>query len=151
MIPLHVLYESGPAEPGAVAGVPSFVNSSFSLTFSNIHSTELLAGGGFWRAGGGGRGRGQSVPAVAHATPRHPPLEDAGVLPSHGEKVGVAVCEADVGDMAAVALVLVAWRLVGKKRAQKETHFIIDSFHKECNPAVIREGGKHLFYDFSPC
>lgn len=75
---------------------------------SVYNATSLLAGGGLRGAGGGG---GQLLPAVARPASDHPPLEDAGVLPAHGEEVGVAVGEADVGDVAAVALVLVARRL----------------------------------------
>lgn len=77
---------------------------------------SFLAGGRFWRAGRGGRGRGQSLPAVDDPASHHAPLKDAGVLPTHGEEVGVAVGEADVGDVAAVAVVLVARRLQRNER-----------------------------------
>jgi len=72
---------------------------------SRNNSVSLLAGGGLRGAGGGGD---------------HPPLEDAGVLPAHGEEVGVAVGEADVGDVAAVALVLVARRLEEEEEEEEE-------------------------------
>lgn len=110
-IPLHALYESGTTEDSPS---PLCVNTSIPLSL--LTTGSLLAGGRLWRAGGGGRGRGQSLHAVTHPASHHPPLKDAGVLPAHGEEVGVAVGEADVGDVAAVAVVLVARRLERRER-----------------------------------
>lgn len=82
------------------------VNTSLSVTW-------FLAGGGFRGAGGGGRRRGQSLSAAPHPASHDLPLEDAGVLAANGEQVGVAVGEADVGDVAAVSLIPVA-RCLGR-------------------------------------
>lgn len=57
---------------------------------------------------GGNRGEGA---AGRRAAPQHPPLEDARVLAPHGNEVAVVVGEADVGDVAAVTGVDVAWSL----------------------------------------
>lgn len=54
--------------------------------------------------------------AVTHPPSNHLPLKDASVLPANGEQVRVTVSEADVGDVAAVALVLVA-RCLKRKEA----------------------------------
>lgn len=60
--------------------------------------------------------------AVTHPSSNHLPLKDASVLPANGEQVRVTVSEADVGDVAAMALVLVAWCLKRKEceRMRKE-------------------------------
>lgn len=78
-------------------------------------NTAPLAGCRLWRAGGSGRDGGHSLPAVYHSSTGHPPLKDAGVLPPHGEEVGVVVGEADVGDVAAMTLILVVWCLEIKR------------------------------------
>ena len=110
----------GQTESPAVAAVhwltrlSVFVWTTPSLSLF-LNNSPLASGGGFWRAGGGGRGRGQSLPAVDCPASYHLPLKDAGVLPAYWEQVGVTVGEADVGDVAAVALVLVARCLEGKE------------------------------------
>lgn len=100
---------------------------------------SFLAGGRFRRAGGGGRGRGrgQSLPAVAHTTSDHPPLKNAGVLPAHGEEVGVTVGEADVGDVAAMALILVARCLRFRTGVLEEMDFAEVVSHSN-HPLTVR-------------
>lgn len=70
--------------------------------------------------------------AVTHPTSNHLPLKDASVLPANGEQVRVTVSEADVGDVAAVALVLVAWCLefrTGVLEQMNLTEIISHSHH----------------------
>lgn len=75
------------------------------------HQQLRLAGWRLRRAGGGGAGRDQCLPAFSHPSSGHLPLQDAGILPANGKKVGVIVGEADVGYVTPVALVLVTWCL----------------------------------------
>lgn len=87
---------------------PLWLLVNTSLPLSLLRTWSFLAGCRLWRAGGGGRGRGQFLRAVAHPASNNSPLKDAGVFPTHGEDVGVTMGEADIGDVAAVAVVLVA-------------------------------------------
>ncbi len=51
---------------------------------------------------------------VSSRRPFNSPLEDAGVLPAHWQKVTVIMCESNVGHMTAMALVLITWSLTEK-------------------------------------